>query len=485
MKIKSNGLLFLIFFFISHVLSAAIDADVSTAVYFQDEKPFLEVSLHVVASTLNIKELPDQYVETRVNILMTIQKDENIVAFEKYNMVSPKSINASDFIDLRRFVLEPGSYTLKIEITDQLNNKNTFNYNSNIIISSWQNDLNVSPISLIASIYPSEDESNPYFKYGNIFEPAAFNFFHDRMKNLYVFAELYNTQSKFEDQTYAVKLAVYNLSSSEPLKVKYKKFKGSKQQVLLESIPILDLPSDNYNLVLEIINAQNESFYTQKIPFQRSNPSYDKEILLSNNYDLEGNFINNLTEEELRYNLIALSPRLRQSEATTVNLLLNENNIKGQRYYLYNYWVNYDPVKTEETFRQYEKIAQAVDNMFYSTVGFGFQTDRGYIFLKYGRPDNTISVENEATAPPYEIWFYDKLDSTGETNVKFLFYNPSLGGYDFQLLHSTSRFEKQNRQWEVELYSDSPNDVEDNPIDATTVKRSFSRRAREYFNDNN
>ncbi len=484
----TKRLFILLFFIFSLSISsqAAIDADVDIATYYQEGTPFIDVRLHIVGSTLKEKEIGDNLVETRVKVLMTVLQGDNIIDFRKYGLVSPSAELPSDFIDLRRFVLAPGTYTVKVELVDQLNAKNMYQQELAVQIKEQSEELSVSKILLLASVKPSQDTENPFYKYGNVVEPAAFGFFHESMDKLLVFSEIYKSNAVF-DQDYAVKLTLLNNDEGESKEVltKYKRFKPSEKEVLIDGFLIADVPSGNYSLKLDLVNAQQESKYSQIVSFQRSNPSKDRDILLSSNVDLEGSFINKLTPEELEYNLKALAPRLNQMEITTINILLEEENVKGQRFYLYNYWSAFDPITTEETFNTYNKIAKAVDRMFYNTVGRGFETDRGYIFLKYGKPQNVISVENEPSAPPYEIWFYDQLDLTGEVNVRFLFYNPSLGGNDFSLLHSTSRYEKRNPRWEVELYSDAPNEIEGNRVDATTVVDNFNRRAREYFEDNN
>ncbi len=481
---KTIILLLLLLSCIGSIVHAEIDADVHFGVYYQDELPYLEVSLHIVGSTLEEKIVTNAGVETRVNVLVTVKADEQIVDFEKYALRSPLAKNPSDFIDLRRFVLPPGNYTVEIKIVDQLKKSNQFNLQQEITIAEWKQEMFVSPISLLSNVKPSREQDNPFFKYGNLMEPAAFHFFHQQMNKLYVFSEIYNADQSGQENL-AVKLSIENLDNDIDPIVKYKRFKSSSKEVFIDMIPIVELSSGNYKLIFQVVNSAQEVMLEEERYFQRSNPQKDRDLLINSEYDLEGNFINSLTPEELEYNLIALSPRLPPSDQVTVNLLLSENNIKGQKFFLYNYWVTVDPVTTEETFRHYEKIAQAVDNKFYNAVGRGFQTDRGYIFLKYGRPDNMIAVENEPSAPPYEIWFYDKLDLTGEVNVRFLFYNPSLAGYDFQLLHSTSRNEKQNRQWELELYSDAVNEIDGNRVDATRMKDNLNRRAREYFEDTN
>ena len=471
--------------FVSANIDANIDADVDVITYYQDQNPFIEVNLHIIGTSLTPKKLDNALVESRANILITIEQNGEIVNFEKYGLISPAASVASDFIDLKRFPIIPGIYTVNIELKDQLNTENAMTIVKEISVKKWKDDIFCSKTDLLYEISPSDETNNSFFKYGYILLPAAYNFFHKKMDNLIVFKEYYSMGS-IEENSVAAKIMILNRDSEEIENiVKYKKLQPSEKVILLESFDIRELVSGNYEIIIQLINRENEILLTDNIFFQRSNPDYDAEQIVDNNFDISSSFIGKLSDEEVKYNLKGLNPTLPQSEVNIINILFQEENVEGQRFYLYNYWNAFNPVNPEESFNQFWKIIKAVDIKFYSTIGRGFETDRGYIFLRYGKPNSVITVENEPSAPPYEIWFYDKLDLTGETNMKFLFYNPSLGGGNFELLHSTSRYERQNRQWEVVLYSKAQKDIEGNAIDATTVVDNVNRRAREYFEDNN
>ena len=92
-----------------------------------------------------------------------------------------------------------------------------------------------------------------------------------------------------------------------------------------------------------------------------------------------------------------------------------------QKYFLFKYWKDRYPTQTEAAYQGYMNVVKAVDNQFYSAFGKGHQTDRGYIFLKYGKPNKVMSVDDEANTPPYEIWYYDVMPKTNQTNVRFIF----------------------------------------------------------------
>ena len=128
------------------------------------------------------------------------------------------------------------------------------------------------------------------------------------------------------------------------------------------------------------------------------------------------------------------------------------------------------------------KVVKAVDNQFYSAFGKGHQTDRGYVFLKYGKPNKVVSIDDEANTPPYEIWYYDFMQKTGQPNVRFIFYSPMLAN-EYELLHSTCRGERSNKQWEIQLYKNSKNEAVNPGIDATTMNSNWNRKARKLFEE--
>jgi len=93
-------------------------------------------------------------------------------------------------------------------------------------------------------------------------------------------------------------------------------------------------------------------------------------------------------------------------------------------------------------------------------------------------------VEDEPSAPPYEIWSYNQFPATGQQNIRFLFYNPTLAVGQFQLLHSNARGELFNPQWEIELYrDDGSGTIQGTNIDSRIAPDNIGRRARRYFND--
>jgi GWxTD domain-containing protein len=162
-----------------------------------------------------------------------------------------------------------------------------------------------------------------------------------------------------------------------------------------------------------------------------------------------------------------------------MNALLQKGSAKSKQFFIHRYWSEQAGKFADQAFASYMSVAKIVDKMYRSGFGYGFETDRGHVFLKYGRPDDIIEVEDEPSAPPYEIWFYNQFPATHQNNVRFLFYNPSLATNGFTLLHSTAIGEVRNDRWEVELYKDAT--LEAPAVDQKVMGDNVHRNARKYF----
>lgn len=462
---------------------STISAGMNVFTYYEDQQPYIEINMHIVGSSVTLRELNTTEVESEILAQFFITQENDTIIADAYRLKSPKGLKAQDFIHLQRYKLAPGNYRINVVLTDILNIDNTYTYFKNLEIDELNDDFQQSKTKLLASIAPSDQSQHSLFKYGYIMEPAAFHFFHKDMSIVYAYKELYNVNSLSSDSLRVDYKLIEDNVNTKIIESKTTMLYPSEKNLLIEGFSLKKIPSGNYIFVFDI-HRNGYHFVQDTVSFQRSNPALDTKLLAEED-GFVNSFIQKLSPDELDYALKGLAPRLGSLERGRIDHVIRRGTPKSKKFYLYNYWVNYDPINTERTFNQYMDILDAVDKKFYSAYGRGFETDRGYVFLRYGQPDNVISVEDEPTAPPYQIWFYDRVDRTGQSNVKFLFYNPNLGAYHYELLHSTCRGELQNRQWEIELYRDAPNEIDGNRMDATTMKDNYNRRAREYFEDQN
>ncbi len=476
----SSGLL------LNKTTAAPINLDVSItyATFNSPEQPYVEIYIHVLGPSVQQIQVSDSLFQSKIEVVNLFRQDDQIVKFDKYILESPPSPHAISLYDLKRYGLSNGEYHLEVTVRDINSPELARVFKSPLVIDYETEGLTQSDISLLSAFY-EDNSNNAAVKNGYYLEALPFNFCHKNISNLIFYNEIYNTDSAIGDD-FLVRYTIDKVrgnGEAETLMIGNKKRSPKSVNILLLSMDISRLPSGNYNLNVEVRNRVGELLSSKTIFFQRSNPFLDLEI--AKNAPIDNEFVASLTANELRYSLKAIAPLVKDADVSLINAIIgNRDSLEAQRRYLFTYWTAYNPTDPQKSYNEYMEVARAVDEMYKSGFGYGFETDRGVIFLKYGRPDDMMTVETDPSAPPYEMWLYNDFPKTNQTRVKFLFYNPSLATNDFRLLHSTAIGEWNNPQWEIELYRNAPDEIEGSDfISGTRMRDGYNRNARRLFED--
>lgn len=465
----------------------ALDLGVSYAVYnTPNNKPYLEVNFEIAAATLKYNKIENEKIQASAEILILLKKGDNVVSYEKYNLASPPIDVPQGLIDVKRFMVAEGDYDLEVFAQDLNAAENKGHFRASISVH-FPDQLTLSEVQLLRN-FKKEDAVSPFNKNGYYLEPLPFNFY-DRGYNLLAFyGEIYHSNKTITDQNYLVR---YFIEQEKGNGIKSLVSSGSQHKkasdidALLVQMDISKLNSGNYLLTVEARNNANDLLGTRSVSFVRSNPTANLTENELTEEVLKQQFTETLNEKQLHYAMTALSPIVVGDDATTLKNLVRDKDIQGQRYFLYRFFFRTNPIDPERAYSNYIELANEVHEKFKSGFRYGFETDRGRTYIRFGAPDDMLHVEDEAGAPPYEIWVYYNFPKTSQTNVKFLFYNPSLAGDDYIMLHSTARGEIQDPKWERKLYSRNLTEYidGDNYNDATGVQRNLGHKAKEYFTD--
>lgn len=467
-----------------HQAIAQFTASIHTARFEQDGSHYLELYLGVPAKDVHFKKNDKGLFQGEVETILLIEKEGELISGDKYLLSSPEDLEMSDFWDIKRIPLDPGLYDLSIEMTDVIDSSNTFGFKKQIKIDSLINNVRLSDLVFCSTL--SATEGLAFAKYNFQYEMLPYDIVSNKQKSLWLFSEIYGLEH-ISLKDYAIHYKVYDAFSYSGgdlvLEGYKKKTNAQKAEIFVQEIDVEKLLSGNYHVCIDIITPEREVICSRTKDFSILHPEQD---LITQAYDdsyFETSFVQKLDDKELDYGLKAIMPQIPQNNIPILENVLKEGSDKSRRYFLYSYYSGLSQEHPELHYEQYMKIATAVDKTFSNNVGFGFETDRGFIFLKYGKPDDMIQVDQEPSAPPYEIWVYNEIPQTLQRNIKFLFYNPSLAGNDFQLLHSTCRGEVNNPNWETDLYGDALNEIPANRIDNKQVGDGYYRNARRYFTD--
>ncbi|MEZ4967871.1 MAG: GWxTD domain-containing protein [Saprospiraceae bacterium] len=463
----------------------ALDTGVSFAVYATPAKPYLEINIEIAAASVNYKSVDSTHLQAGVETLILIKDGERVVNYEKYVLLSPVVEWPENLLDAKRFALANGQYTLEISFQDINDPENKDTYTAPLIVDI-SDRMYLADVQLLRGFRPDQSDS-PFSKNGFYLEPLPFNFYEAGAVLLAFYTEIYHSDKAITDDTYLVRYYIEQEKGNgirNLISVGTQKKKPTAIDAILVQMDIGKLESGNYSLTVECRNAANELLLKRTTTFQRSNPFlHVSEEELSDEV-LARQFVDKLDEEALRYGLRALSALAVGEESETLKNILQGEDLKPMRFYLFRHFVREDANNPEQAYRNFIRVADAAHKKFQSGFRYGFETDRGRTFMRFGKPDDLIHVEDDPGAPPYEIWVYYNLPKTKQNNVKFLFYNPSLAGEDYIMLHSNARGEINNPRWERVLYSRGPSEyLDDNYNDATSVQRGNGRNARVYFED--
>ncbi len=486
-----NLLTFLFCFAIACMAKAqdAIDANVSYATFQSQGNGFVEVYLNILGPSTGTTPVTDSTNQAVVDVVILFKQGEDVIKFDKYRLKGPVSKTPVDFVDVKRYALPNGEYKIEVSVEDLVKTGNTKKYESTFSMDYSNDKLAISDFELIASakeVAPGASSSNPMVKGNYIFEPMPANFYAKNDELMLFYFEVYNTDKAIGDD-YLMTMFIDNADTKEreeKISILNKRKKPEPVAAAVQQVDIKDLPTGNYNLVAEIRDKDRQLLAKKAIPFQRSNPylKVSETDITTGKYALEDEFVGKMTVDELVYALKAIFMQADKSDGEHIKMITSQRNMNAMRLYLFSYWIKENHNNPQAAYEAYMNVARQVDVSFANGFGKGFETDRGYIFLKYGAPNNTVFEENDPSAPPYEIWFYNQFPKTNQNNVKFIFYNPSLTTNGHMLLHSTARGETNNPRWEVELYRDAPNERQGNNfIDGTQMQSNIGRHARQLF----
>lgn len=397
--------------------------------------------------------------QARIEITSIFSKGDTIVKADKYVLQSEEISDTLglgiNMIDQKRTLLPDANYQWEIKFIDlnAPNQKATFRQVLNVTTPA---DLAVSDITLIER-YEKAIHENEYSKNGYTIIPNAINYYPAEFDRLAFYAEIYNANKVLgENIPYLALFYIAPRGKNDVVKNnrQFKRFTAEPVNVLFAELDISQVFSGNYDLVIEIRNNKNELLKEQRMFFQRNktNPqAQDAAAPDLSTVSVSNTFAGNLNDTEVIFYLQSNLPRLDDSGKRYARNLLNSKDIDLMRRYTYYYWTQQNPTDPAGEFNTFKAIADAVEYSYKTTHRHGFETDRGRVFLQYGKPSDMVVSMNEPGALPYEVWQYYKVDN-GQTNVRFVFYQPNLGDTEYILVHSDVFGEINDPRWQMRVF---------------------------------
>jgi GWxTD domain-containing protein len=456
-----------------------------------EDGPYLEFYLKLFGNSLvPVKTENGEFGEIVVSYKLTRM---GAVAYQDVAKVTgPLSANGMvDFIDQKRIPLKLGKHELELRIKDANDpDDNEVVINQTVDVDEKLLKVYMSDIELLHS-FSKTTAQNLLSKAGYDLVPLTNNFFNEDFNTISFYFEVYNTFRKFnEEEEFLVNMFIENADDGSVVNGlrKFSKKKGSKVVPVLHSFPLDQVPSGNYNLIVEARDQKNELLDRKSMFFQRSNtistPVYvpDEPTTDETMEDISLTWVSQYNRpEDLEQYLRCLHPISNQDEIQYVNRKINFNDAEMMKRFMFNFWKKRNPDDPESAWKTYWKEVEKVNSNYSTNLLKGYDTDRGRVYLQYG-PPNTISPNYfEPNTYPYEIWHYYTLQdhiSAPQSNRKFIFANMDSGIGDFRLIHSDADNEITNRRWNYDLHKRNNALIN---LDDESVNPQYGGRSEDFY----
>lgn len=460
----------------SHI-SYAVNVVFRTSFSLQKDKPVCEIDL-LIGRKLKVLDPVLDKIPLKYKVQALLKKNDTIVGFNQFFLEPPKNDWYTDIIHKFSLQGDFGLMQMELLITEYSDQVTTDTIKRSLFYRQVKGPQ-LSDIQLTGVLI---EDAKKQVKLA----PNPLLLMTTKVQDLYVYIESYHTD-ELQDDFYFLKYNLELANTGERKLVQWVRKTKENEDAILQKFSIAGLDQGAYKMTIQLLNSSKELIQEKSILFQReSNMTKQNKIKKFREYvELNGD-IDPLWEQKLdsvhcREVLKAIAVVSAQEHNQQINQLLQRKKVKDQKQFVIAYFTKINKEKPAIPYQQLMQKAHWADSVFKGGFGHGFESDRGRIFMKYGIPNDLISVDDDPSAPPYEIWKFEQLH-TGENNAKFLFYSPNLTSSDFVLLHSNVRYELQNPRWERELYKNAPDEYEgDNYIDATRMKRNWNRQARALF----
>ncbi|MCB9047566.1 MAG: GWxTD domain-containing protein [Chitinophagales bacterium] len=436
-----------------------------------DAQAYIEFYWQIDPNSITFREDTAGIWRSKVKTEILITTDTGVITHEKYFLqTTPASsliaARLQNIMDMHRYMVPEGIVRIKLLLTAYDNKLDTYEYIDTFEVPKHGKTF-YSQLQLIDTSYKTDLKDNIYLKNGNLQIPVCFNFLDDHRSTLNYYVELNGANNISADQ----------LPLTQTVTISKKEYDYPVARLVHTDtlqpaaiIPVLGrfktdvLPSGNYYLNVVLTNNKEQELTRQSLFFQRSNthpketsdttgadstqPLFEKVSV----FDLGKTFVSKYNIAQQKAIIKMLKPVANETELISIESFITRPDETYMKYFIYNFWKSRTPADPEKGWLDYTEKVKEVNKMFGSKRKPGYETERGFYYLKYGPPDQRYVVTAEEGTLPYEVWQYNAPGKQSYSG-SFLFYNPPYMVNEYILLHSTVSGEMRNNNWRASLYT--------------------------------
>ncbi|XZF13891.1 GWxTD domain-containing protein [Chitinophagaceae bacterium MMS25-I14] len=457
----------------------AVDAVCSYAVFYtQDASNSRTASIETVWQvnpvSLHYRKNENGDLVSQIQTDLVFTNETGSIIHEEHYILkttpaAPGAATAIKILDMQRTSLPPGKVRLQLKLSEpEVKVSQPYIFTDSLLVNPPDNIPFYSNLQLIDTFIDVKKEGI-FFKNNRQQIPMPTNFFDDNRKSLNYYTELYQTV-KTDTDVFPLRQRIFisrrmqegvlaGLEKADTLTAGNMLFKSSGH------FSLEHLGSGNYYLNAELTNrtgqvvASNSTFFQlinkNPVPMStvadtaKSTAATPQSMTYLN---LDKTFVAKFTLPQLKAILKMLLPVSDPVQTRVITGFLQKPDDIYMRYFIYNYFTAKDKDHPEKAWEEFADRIREINRQFGKGGRNGYETERGFVYLKYGKPDDIVSVPSEPGALPYEVWQYYALGKQSQEGI-FLFYQPGFLINDFKLLHSTVTGEVKNPNWKSVLYT--------------------------------
>ncbi|MCC7429856.1 GWxTD domain-containing protein [bacterium] len=418
---------------------------------------------------------PDSDFVAKYELTIKVTKKDSVLvnqtlertSYNNFEIPKPYLSNQKIY-DLIKLNLPVGTYTFTLKIKDLTSGNFAIAEIENKEISFEKDKLSVSSLILTEQIQKTTDSEKTIFsKNGYEVVPNSSKIYSENKPVLTVYSEIYNLDFSKNEGEFTVQYFILDTEGKKIIKEfpKRTKKKIGTSSVEIQKISLVDsvvtekvfnnktqdwdeakfyklfLQTGSYNLMVSAEDLQtNKKIVAKKMFFihnQRDKAKANKTVFSDSEYL-------KMSEKELDDEFAKLTYLVRDEEKKAFPKLI----LEAKQKFFPAFWKKTDPTPDtpyNEFEISYKENLKFVQENFTSNSRKldGYKTDRGRIYLTYGKPSEIQQFDNDSSSHPYQIWNY--YDVQG--GVTFVFVDKTNGLKDYRLVHSDARGEFPETDW--------------------------------------
>lgn len=272
---------------------------------------------------------------------------------------------------------------------------------------------------------------------------------------------------------------VYNIGKRSPQghKMIYELYKGDVQVLAFDksaktsfdaisdivTVPLEFLESGVYRMVIKVAYTNNNKADTtvESKEFYFSNPLMPPPVADNTPVEFEKSEFSTLTKEQIDDEIFLMKYFCDERYFTKAEML--KDDLPALRKMLYDFWVSYQAQNIDRpNIRNIikENIEYANLNFRFSSIQKGWKTDRGRIYVKFGKYTRRDYHQPRQLQNAYEVWTYDAY--LGGLNFYFV-DKDNIG--NFRLVHSSPAIGNEvfNENWYKMFVTPRQQDINSDP----------------------